>query len=211
MTPVYKFSTARSIVGPNTYYSSVLAGNSVFAPPVESSYHLLATEELTAAADITFSNVDTFASGYEHLQVRAVYKSNSGSERSAFYLQFNGDSGTNYSRHLLQTGEGTTSVFSVGNGSIDYIDLPQAAAAGNSNVYSAMILNILDPFNINKNTTINAIGGFTTSVSAYYDKVMHASGAWYSTDPISSMRFFIPGSTVFVAGTRFSIYGLKVD
>lgn len=211
MTPVYKFSTARSIVGPNTYYSSMLAENSVFAPPIPSSYHLLATEELTAAADITFSNVDTFASGYEHLQVRAVYKSDSGSERSAFYLQFNGDSGTNYSRHLTQTGDGTGSVSNLGNGSIDYIDLPQAAAAGSSHTYSGMILDILDPFNANKNTTINAIGGYTTSVAAYYDKAMHASGAWYSTAAINSMRFFIPGSTVFVAGTRFSIYGLKAS
>jgi hypothetical protein len=173
---------------------------------------LLATEELTASGEITFSNVsETFGSDYEHLQVRAVYKSNSTSERSVFYLQFNGDSGTNYSRHLTFTGDGTGSVANVGNGSIDYIDLPPAAAAGNSNVYSGMICDILDPFNGSKNTTINAIGGYTTSVSAYYDKAMHASGAWYSTAAVNSMRFFVPGSTVFVAGSRISIYGLKAN
>lgn len=170
------------------------------------NYDLLETEILTGTqAEIEFSSLSsTYGSTYQHLQLRSVIKTNQ-SSGSALYaniiMRLNSDTGSNYSVHRL-SGNGS-SVSSGGGSSLSYgLDIP---AAGNSSThYSPSVIDILDPFETSKNTTIRALAGRleSTQIGLY-------SGAWYNTDAVNTITLDISQAASFVSGSRFSLYGLR--
>lgn len=204
MTPVYKFSTARSIVGPNTYYSSMLAENSVFAPIPPSAYDLLQTYTLDGPdTSVTFSSLDsTYSADYQHLQIRMITRSDrpTGSNTN-LDLVINGDTGANYAFHQIYR---TSNLGGGGIGSQNRIYLgPTAQPASGTDIFGGTIVDILDPFDGNKNTTTRALGGFSTGA------MMFTSGLWNNTNSVTSLEIICEPSNNFVAGSRFSLYGLR--
>jgi hypothetical protein len=171
-----------------------------------SAYDLLETTVLgTAAASITFSNLNTY-SDYKHLQVRVVSRTDRSNNLSAVNLQFNSDSGSNYAFHWIR-GTGST-VISEAYTSVGVISFPSASSDFmTANNYSAAVIDILDFSNTSKNTTTRAIGG--NPASQYWD-VRLASGLWNNTAAVTSL-LFTPGfgATNWKAGTRLSLYGIK--
>lgn len=204
MAPVYKFSSARSLVGPNTYYSSVLAGNSVFSPIPPSAYDLLATEILTGSqATVTFSNLSAAYGGtYQHLQIRMATRSDrpTGSNTNVD-LVINGDTGSNYAFHQIYR---TTELGTGGVASQSKIYLgPTAQPASGSDIFGGMTVDITNPFETAKNTTVRSVGGFATGA------LMLTSGVWLNTNSVTSLEIICEPTNNFVLGSRFSLYGLK--
>ena len=198
---VVKLSTA----GLTNYakYSSMLAGN---APFVASAYDLLETTTLSSSASsVTFSSLDTLAAGYAHLQIRSVTKgaaNNFGNSRIG--ITFNGDT-TGYSRHTLQ-GDGS-SVVSQAAANSNRVDVSDATAESNASyagVFGASIVDILDFSNTSKNTTVRSLSGSIMQNKA----VTLNSGAWLDLAAVTSINLEA-GNGDFVAGCRFSIYGVK--
>jgi hypothetical protein len=168
------------------------------------SFDLLETQVLgSATASVTFSSLGTYASTYQHLQLRAVVRTSRATTSDVIQLRFNSDSGNNYAQHGLY-----------GNGSIvgSYAGVPRSSAfamessANNTtaNVFGAAVIDILDPFETSKNTTFKTIYGLTS-----YNVISLASSLWNNTAAITTMTFTSDGGANFVSGTRFSLYGIK--
>ena len=108
-------------------------------------------------------------------------------------IQFNGDTGTNYSTTVL-AGSGTAASSTRESSQVSF--LPGVV----STVPSLQIVYALSYSNTNVNKTVLAIG-------EYDSRVYRRVHLWRSTSAISSIRLFISSGT-FSAGT-VSLYGIK--
>ena len=168
------------------------------------SFDLLETQVLTSTATtVTFSGLSTYASDYQHLQLR--YNGRGTTTQNAPVLRFNGvTSFTSYRGHLLQ-GDGS-SVTSASLQDANRLGM-QISSIGKStdpaNQFGGAVVDILDPFETTKNTTIRSLGG-TSYLLQFF------SGVYLSTDALTSMTlsFFAEGGT-YAIGSRFSLYGVK--
>jgi hypothetical protein len=79
------------------------------------------------------------------------------------------------------------------------------AANGTSGAFAAGVIDILDPFNTSKNTTVRILTGLNASAS----KISLMSGAWYDTASLTSIQIFVGNSENILAGSRFSLYGIR--
>lgn len=182
-----------------------------YTATVPSAFDLLETQILGSnQGDVVFSNINsTYGANYQHLQLRMSHRGVTGGERSVVYIQLNGDTGTNYSRSVLFSSDPANSMGAAGNGSITYMDTPPVANAGNpSGVFSNSVVDFLDAFETTKNKTIRSIGGFMGTTSAFYYKLFMSNSARYNTEAITSIRIYSP-DTIFLSGSRFSLYGIK--
>jgi hypothetical protein len=172
---------------------------------VQGDYELIESNILgSSQASITFSNLGDFASTYKHLQLRVVLRSDRGSNIERVDIQYNGDTATNYSVHELQgTGSAVGSVAYTNTNTIysGYV----TGASNLTNVFGSHVIDILDPYSTTKNTTQRSLGGY----SATTPYVLMFSGAWRNTAAISSILIKPFGGTVWVTGSRFSLYGIK--
>jgi hypothetical protein len=172
-----------------------------FETAAAGSYDLLATEILTGSqASVTFSDLGDYATDYQHLQLRIVSKHSDAFDN--FLMRFNSDSGNNYSFHNL-TGNGST-VTSNATTSTNAMR-PGVSSGTTTGVFAPTIIDILDPYSTTKNKTVRSLTGNNDADTT----IRLRSGAYYSTDAISSIQ--IVGGYSFVAGSRFSLYGLKAS
>lgn len=171
---------------------------------VVGSYDLISTTILTSSQTSVTFNVTGLGSTYKHLQIRIAARLGSGFTERSINIRFNADGGSNYTSHRL-TGDGS-SVTSGSEGprsDISIGSLPAANATGSA--YGAMVVDLLDPFSSTKNKTARVLNGNQAAPS-----VQLRSGAWLSTSAITSITFAeYFSSSSFIAGSRFSIYGVK--
>jgi hypothetical protein len=125
-------------------------------------------------------------------------------------LRFNSITGSgNYYMHNL-TGNGSNVAsggYSLTSG-IDVSYYPSAPAP--SQVYAGAIVDILDPFNNTKNTTVKSLSGVHTGgTSLGNDNVIQLlSGLFISTASVTDLALVADASN-FVIGSRFSLYGIR--
>ena len=170
------------------------------------SFDLLETQVLgTSAASVTFSSLGTY-SNYKHLQVRFTARStNSGTASDGLWMQFNGDTGSNYAWHRLE-GNGSTVVSGAGT-SATWILIGVAPRDGNTaNIFSAGVCDVLDAFESTKNKTIRSLNGVTGTGNP---GVFLNSGFRNNTAALTSMTLLPDAGQSFTANSRFSLYGIK--
>ena len=177
----------------------VLAAQAEGAVAVASDYDLLETEILTGTQTLVeFTGLNTaYAADYQHLQFRMTFGQNTGLGIGAAEIQFNSNNGTRSHRlwgngSSVQSGEYTTTTSFFVNGN------------ATSDIYTGMVLDVLDPFNSSKNTTVRWLSGSASTSEPF---VQLGSGFWNNTATITSIGFNRTAS--WVAGSRFSLYGLK--
>jgi hypothetical protein len=147
---------------------------------------------------VTFSDLAQY-SDYQHLQFRITGRSSRSADNDNLTLRFNSDSGTNYSFHRLY---GQSSVVSNAGTNETRISIP-GFGANSPALFSGQVIDILDPFEGTKYPTVRALGG----VSAIL--VGLTSGSWRSTAAINTITFDTDVAGDILAGSRFSLYGLK--
>jgi hypothetical protein len=158
------------------------------------AYDSLATVTLSAStASITFAGIP---SGYKHLQIRYSLTAAAPADTT---LKFNGDSGANYSSHLLRGGGTAAQAFSYTSQSAAYV---QFNIGFNTSV---AIIDVLDYANTNKNKTIRSLAGFDNNGNGNMD---FWSGAWYNTGAITSL-VLTAATTTFSTNSSFALYGVK--
>lgn len=188
----------------NQYYTSMLVGNAGYEPSDED---ILAEEVLASTqGSVTFSGLDTLAAGYKQLQIRGTARSTRNDTDSYYYVQFNGDSGTNYNHHYLQgTGSQAEAARADGGrpyGVLDLTGLPGNTAPASS--FGAFVIDIVDPFEATKLTTVRIYSGQT----AAYSRIGFIGGQWENTAAVTSITLAdIFGS--FMIGSHFTLIGLK--
>ena len=171
------------------------------------SFDLLQTEILTGTqAVVSFSNLNsTYGTDYKHLQIRMAGRSTRSATSSDFRINFNGDTGSNYTWHYMR-GDGSATE-SAGTGGLNYIRGYQAltGATHTGGSFAATVIDIVEPFNTSKNTTVSLVTGMVGSLN----RVLLESGAWLNTSPITSITLDELYGSSFVQYSRFSLYGLK--
>ena len=174
-------------------------------------YELISTSVLGSnQTSVTFTDSGAWTP-YKHLQIRYVARSTVSNTADNLTLRFNGDtSGTSYSTHLLY-GDGSSAAsaaFNSGNGARSFIYVASAITAASALTYNFApgVVDILDFASTSKNTTTRALGGYMDSNIASR-RVGLFSGLWINTAAVTSIS--VGNSADFLAGSRFSLYGLK--
>jgi hypothetical protein len=180
---------------------------------VPNAYELLETTVLGGtASSVTFSNLNSnYGSTYQHLQIRFVFRPTA--TDTSLMARMNGDgNGGNYNGVWFEgsgTGAGQSSRTDTNSLIFFY---PQDFSNSASGAFYVGILDILDPFETTKNTTIRCFLGS----SATNPKVGLATGAWFNTAALTSFGLSVgtgnpapwQGSN-FNTNSRFSLYGIK--
>jgi hypothetical protein len=178
-------------------YASQISGH-LFAP--SGAYDSIATVTVGAggSAGITFSSIP---STYTHLQIRAFTRTNSPTNGENTKIYVNGSSAsTNYAWHVVR-GDGSSAAASTQSNA--YI----VANVGTTNVtstFSAMVIDVLDYANTNKNKTIRNLYGFDANGSGY---VGLNSVLVPTTSAISQIDIFMDYN--FTQYSHFALYGIK--
>nr|DAL22185.1 MAG TPA_asm: hypothetical protein [Caudoviricetes sp.] len=192
-------SLARSGLTTFQKYSSLLAGNEAYNP---GSYELIETVTLSSSqSSVTFSNLNNYSSTYQHLQLRLITRDTRAATLAVLHAQFNNDTGSNYAAHRL-IGNGSSVSSANLSGVQFWLGYSPSNNAG-SGIFAATVVDILDPFETTKNTTIRSFNGFGGAAEFGL-----FSGAWLNTNSISSIKIY-PQSDNFAQYSRFSLYGLK--
>jgi hypothetical protein len=172
------------------------------------AYELLETQVLgTAVASISFSNLDTnYGSTYQHLQIRATTRSTrAGEAASQLFVRINGDTGSNYSWHYMESRTATSNVGSdAGATQTDIFGSWMPAATATANAFGAFILDLLDPFEANKNRVIRMLNGAQT-----FNVISLGSGMRNNTATTTSITIGDRLSANLAIGSRFSLYGMR--
>jgi hypothetical protein len=117
------------------------------------------------------------------------------------YLRFNGDSGSNYSRSMMQsTGSAAQTDRSINSSEGYFIYGNQVTTNGS---FSA-IVNIMNYSNTTTRKT------FLSRTNVASDRVEALVGLWRSTSAITSITIYC-GSNSFVSGATFTLYGIKAE
>lgn len=163
---------------------------------------LTATVLSTTTASVTFSNLNTY-SNYKHLQIRAVMQDDATTNLNRMDLQFNSDTGTNYTYHYLNgNGSSVSSSAGTSQNKLQFFDV--ITGSSDTNRFGAAIIDILDFSNTNKNKTVRSLGG---GLGSSETDISLGSGVWLNTAAITSITIF--GNFSYTTGSRFSLYGVK--
>jgi hypothetical protein len=166
-----------------------------------SGFELIETQLISSTtSSLTFSSIP---SSYKHLQIRGIGRSSVAGDTGGFGMQLNADAGSNYTFHAI-TGDGS-SVASLAQTARTNAAVGLMTASGSTtDSFGVLILDILDYTNTNKNKTLRSLTGKQSTGSL----LRLASGAWLNTSAVSSITFLDTVGGSFVAGTRFSLYGI---
>ena len=162
-----------------------------------STYTPIATTTLgSAQTTITFNSF----SGYTDLY--CVYSTYSTNSTADVILQFNGDTGSNYSTQIL-SGDGSTALAYVQNSQSQILIDYYGSAGTTSGVFNTGLLNIL---NYSNTTTYKTIINRAGRAAAGVDIV---AGLWRSTAAITSFTLKLGGTgNNFATGSTFTLYGI---
>jgi hypothetical protein len=178
-----------------TKYDTVSADNYYMEP--------IATTLLSStAATITFDNIPQ---GYKHLQIRWIARSNRTVSPDYLKLNFNGDTGANYSWHYL-IGAGSSALASSSVSASFAINRAVAGAAQAASVFGTGIADILDYSNVYKYKTARTLGGYDNNGDG---EISLQSGLWMNTAAVTTITITPGAGTLISANSRFSLYGIR--
>jgi len=172
------------------------------------NYTSIATQTVGSggASTITFSSIP---STYTHLQLRIIAQtSRSGAITDGMNIQFNGDTGSNYSQHWLQGNGSAVTAYGYASQTRGWL----GGSGGASGYFSANVVDILDYTNTNKYKTHRYLMGTDANGSGLIEI---GSGVWFKSgtgsnisDPISSFTI-LPDYSPYVQYSSFALYGVK--
>jgi hypothetical protein len=207
----YTFQIAATNAQGTGGYSA--ASNSVTpAVPIVEAYESIASEYVGGTANtITFSSIPQT---YKALELRINAKTSRSGGADNLYIQFNGDTGSNYAYAFGgRDVDNSPSVLanSASDTSILFPDfLPTTNNTTNPGIFGYTVTTILDYALTNKTKTVQVYGGRVSANSGgtLYGRVGYGSGVWNNTAAITSITI-TNSSPTFNTGSVFSLYGLK--
>ena len=187
---------------------SLLAGSSSYEPLALGSYESIATVSVPAGSSSSTITFNSIPSTYDHLQLRAIYRSVSSNVYNAWFTgRLNGDTGTNYSHHsIVGNGSGVGSGGYANNTALDGFSRPGADAG--DTYYGAFIMDIADYANTNRFKTTRHIGGVDISIATTRLDTGLYSNNWRSNSAINEISF-IGNQGAFTEYSHFALYGIK--
>jgi hypothetical protein len=158
-----------------------------------STYTPIATTTLgSATSSYTFSSIP---STYTDLILIATAGNSVGANYSGT-IQFNGDTGTNYSYTEVYTNASTAYSYRSSNGSNIFCIRTNATLTA-----APAIIQIQNYSNATTYKTVLARAGTT-------DTIEMVAGLWGSTSAINSIKILSEAPTNFITGSTFTLYGI---
>jgi hypothetical protein len=182
--------------------SSGVSGTVLF--PYESAYDALGTITVPSggAASVTLSGIPT---GYKHLQLRVIGRTNRANVEDGLYIRFNGDTSGSYNAHVLR-GNGTNAssflATTTTDTKIESYGMPGNSAT--SGIFGAAVMDLLDYTDTNKKKVTRMLTGDDRNGSGWIEL---NSGLWNNTSAVTSITLFAIGS--WLEYSQFALYGVK--
>jgi hypothetical protein len=186
--------------------SNVWDGSAVYNPfTLVGNYDALATVTVGVGglSSITFAGIPQ--TGYSHLQIRGIAKTNVNSNSDGNFLcRFNDDSGSNYSGHIIR-GDGSSATSDAG-ANLSYLTMGYATGsnANNTNTFASYVIDILDYSNVNKYKTTRQLEGY--DLNGVEGSIFLRSNSWRSFNGINKITF---SNVTFAQYSQFALYGVK--
>ena len=155
---------------------------------------------------ISFTSIP---STYKHLQIRAIGRTlTAGVSDNAIHIQFNSDTGSNYSYHGLFGNGGSAFAYagtSVASGQISQLPTDGRTAS----CFGVSVTDILDYADTSKYTTTRSLCGNSTNDTNGLIGIISAS--WRNTAAVTSITLITPaaGTATFAQYSHFALYGIK--
>ena len=166
------------------------------------TYTLIASNTLsTATATITFSSIPAT---YTDLLVKISARDTYASVSTAFYLEFNGNTGANYNmRRLRGTGSAADSYSESNTTTINLYNIKPGSSAtantfGNAEIY-------IPNYTSSNNKSVSVDGVGENNATEAYAALF--AGLWAQTNAITSIKLY--AETSFVQYSTFYLYGIK--
>lgn len=148
--------------------------------------------------DVQFVNIPNT---YRHLQVRMFMRDTRVANDSTWFMQFNYDTGNNYSyQGMGANGSTISNVTSTSTNSMQGITSGSTAGA---NRFGSAVIDIFDVNQTNKFKTSTYQSGYTNNGSG---NVYLIAGTWRSTSAINTI--VIKPNTAFAQYSHFALYGM---
>jgi hypothetical protein len=148
------------------------------------------------ASEIVFSSIPAT---YKHLQVRGIARNTTADGNVR--VQFNSDTGNNYSDHQLYSDGGGYASYATTSAA--YMQIGNMSTS--SNIFSTHVIDILDYANTNIHKTIKVLHGYDLNGGGL---LQYFSGNWRSTSAITTVRVFA-GNNNFAQYSAFALYGME--
>lgn len=166
------------------------------------SYESIATVTVGGggASTVDFTSIP---SGFEHLQIRALFGASSSGQ--AYSVNFNSDTGSNYSYHYL-AGQGS-SAFTGASINRTFTLLTDTSGSGVTTSPTAFVMDILDYRSTSKNKTMRTLIGNDANGSG---QIYLVSGLYFATPAaITSISIGGLSGATFTQYSSFALYGIK--
>ena len=166
-----------------------------------STYEPIATTTLGSnQASYTFSSIP--ATYTDLILIINMQSSYTGDAGNGARLQFNGDTGSNYSDTNLRGNGSSASSYRISNST--YIQLGLLPSSGGGTPAGTLGTGIANIQNYSNSTTYKTVLGRTNNSYAFVEASV---GMWRNTAPITSITYFGDGNIL--AGSTFTLYGIK--
>lgn len=154
-------------------------------------------------ASVTFSSIP---SGYKHLQIRLISRSNRADSNDQIGIQFNGDTANNYGSHGMW-GNGSSVTTAQLNYPASAVTLPWTSGNNNtSGVFGVSVIDVLDYGNSSKYKTVRGLSGYDNNGSGL---VALGSGLWSSTAVVTSVTVKPYYGSLWNQYSSIALYGVK--
>jgi hypothetical protein len=157
------------------------------------------------ASSVTFSGIPSV---YKHLQIRGIARATDTGATGFVGMQFNSDTGSNYSRHIILA-DGVNnppqgySYASQTKAGLSYVP----AASSGANMFGGFIADILDYSSTSKNKVIRSLGGYNNNGSSGFSYLNLNGSSWMSTNAVTSITLFTDANIA--QYSSFALYGIQ--
>jgi hypothetical protein len=160
----------------------------------------------TLGSDTATIEFTSIPSTYQHLQIRGILRTDYSNITTGSYLEVNGDTTGPYAAHrILGTGS-AASAYGEANISLGMYPGLDAGNTNTANVFSGIVIDLLDYSSSSKNKTLRSFSGFDSNGQGW---VAVYSGLWTSTSVITSLKFKFGGTAKFKQYSQLALYGIK--
>lgn len=167
------------------------------------AYESIAT--VTASGGETSLNFTSIPSTYTSLQLRWIARTSRGGPYGYFAVRFNSDSSSSYTKHSLWVdGTNVNSTGQTGTAQSEITYGASGSTAGSGTFGTG----ILDLHNYTSTTQSKTYRSFDGNNNNGTGNIELCSGLWTNTAAITAINLVTTAHT-FLAGTTFSLYGIK--
>lgn len=168
------------------------------------TYTLISSNTLTSsAASVTFSSIPAT---YTDLVLKYMARATTGGVNEPFDVQFNSDTGNNYSNTTLRGSGSAATSFRISANSAVRISQGTNGSLSTSSTFTNGELYI-PSYNASQYKCLSLYSALENNATEAY--LSAVAGLWSSNSAISSIKVFPSSSGTFDTGSSFYLYGIK--